>query len=52
MLSRVNIAVYQCVWFNFDANLPQDQSVKRVLKYIKGTSTNRPIINMDPEKVI
>ena len=44
--------VHQCARFSANTNLPHDQAVKRVLKYLKGTATQGLIMNPDPEKGI
>ena len=48
----MQFAVHQCARFSANPKLPHDQAVKRVLKYLKGTTNNGLIMNTDPEKVI
>ena len=45
-------AVHPCTRFSADTKLPYDQSVKRVLKYLKDTTTRGLIMKPDPEKGI
>ena len=49
---EAQFAVHQCAWFSADPRLPNDQAVKRVLKYPKGTNTQGLILKLDPEKGI
>ena len=49
---EAQLAVHQCVQFGANPKLPHNQAVKRVLNYLKGTSTPGLIMNPDPEKVI
>ena len=49
---EAQLIVNQCAQFSADTELPHDQAVKCILKYIKGTSEQRLITNPDPEKVI
>ena len=44
--------VNQCTRFSADTKLQNDQTVKRILKYLKGTSEQGLIINFNPEKGI
>ena len=43
-------AVHQCMQFSNDPKLLHDQSVKRVLNYLKGTATQEIIMKLDLER--
>ena len=44
--------VHQQAPFSADTKLPNDQAVKRVLQYLKGTSAQGLIMKPNPEKGI
>ena len=50
MRPEAQFAVHQCGGFSTDPKLPQDQVVKRVLEYLKGTSRQGLIMKPDKEK--
>ena len=52
MRPKAQFAVRQCARFSSDSNLPHNQAVKRVLKYLKGTATQGLTLKLDPEKGI
>ena len=52
MRPKAQFAVHQCARFSANPNLPHDQAVKHVMKYLKGTATKLLIMKPNPEKGI
>ena len=51
MPSEAQFVVHQCAQFSADTKLPHNQAVKRILKYLKGTSKQGLLMNPDPKKL-
>ena len=49
---EAQFVVHQCAQFSANPKLPHDQAVKSVLKYLKGTATQRLVMKPYLEKVI
>ena len=47
---EAQFTVHQCAQFRADTKLPHNQSVKRILKYLKSMSSKGLIMNLDNEK--
>ena len=49
---EIAMAVHQCVRFNNQPMLSHEQAIKRIAKYLKGTSDQGIVYNPDKTKVI